>query len=129
MDKMDDATKKAIIEQIEFYFSDANFPFDKFLYTLAQRNPEGHVDLATLCSFKRMKAPFTSVYGLDAIRDVIREATTGPTPTSSLVQLSEDGSQIRRVKPLVKDETASGRTDYVKRFVTVETEHNTHQQM
>ena len=43
-----------IQKQIEYYFSDANFPKDKFLMAECAKTEEGWVDLATIGGFNRM---------------------------------------------------------------------------
>jgi len=44
-----------IVEQVEFYFSDANITKDKFLLKHVKRNKEGFVSLKLISSFKRVK--------------------------------------------------------------------------
>jgi hypothetical protein len=111
----------AAFSTVEFYFSDANFPYDKFLYTLSLRDTLGWVDLPVLLSFKRMKGPFTQVYGDQFIIGCLREREVkmqgvkdGASRVGSLCVISEDGKKIRRrEKELVKDVTAWDRTVYV----------------
>lgn len=111
----------AAFPTVEFYFSDANFPYDKFLYTLSLRDTLGWVDLPVLLSFKRMKGPFTQVYGDQFIIGCLREREVkmqgvkdGASRVGSLCVISEDGKKIRRrEKELVKDVTAWDRTVYV----------------
>lgn len=40
--------------QIDFYFSDSNLPRDGFLKTQVEKDPDGFVDIALLCSFTRV---------------------------------------------------------------------------
>ena len=58
--------KAATLKQIEFYFADANLPFDKFLFTLTRKDPEGWVPIETLASFKRMR-PMREVLNTQAV--------------------------------------------------------------
>jgi hypothetical protein len=44
-----------IVEQVEFYFSNANITKDKFLLKHVKRNKEGFVSLKLVSSFKRVK--------------------------------------------------------------------------
>merc|ERR1712047_46497 len=44
-----------IVQQVEFYFSDANITKDKFLLKHVKRNKEGFVSLKLISSFKRVK--------------------------------------------------------------------------
>ena len=43
------------VNQVEFYFSDANITRDKFLLKHVRRNKEGFVSLKLVASFKRVK--------------------------------------------------------------------------
>jgi hypothetical protein len=44
-----------IVQQVEFYFSNANITKDKFLLKHVKRNKEGFVSLKLISSFKRVK--------------------------------------------------------------------------
>ncbi|CAO3649994.1 unnamed protein product [Cunninghamella echinulata] len=43
-----------IRKQVEFYFSDSNLPYDKYLWTLHKFN-EGWIPISTIANFKKMK--------------------------------------------------------------------------
>lgn len=77
-----------IIKQVEFYFSDANLPRDRFLQEELKKNEEGWIALSTIASFTRMKALASSV---EEITAALRTA-----PETSLVEVSEDGANVRR---------------------------------
>ena len=51
----DDDLCEKIVQQVEFYFSDANITRDKFLLKHVRRNKEGFVSLKLVASFKRVK--------------------------------------------------------------------------
>merc|ERR1719461_1216772 len=51
----DDDLCEKIVQQVEFYFSDANITKDKFLLKHVKRNKEGFVSLKLISSFKRVK--------------------------------------------------------------------------
>ncbi len=51
----DDDLCVQIVQQVEFYFSDANISKDKFLLKHVKRNKEGFVSLKLISSFKRVK--------------------------------------------------------------------------
>lgn len=40
---------------VEFYFDDANLPYDKFMWKLHSQTPEHWIPIATVASFKRMR--------------------------------------------------------------------------
>ena len=44
-----------ILQQVEFYFGDANLPTDKFLLKTVRKDPDGWVDLSIIIGFARMK--------------------------------------------------------------------------
>ena len=55
MEEPDDELCESIVQQVEFYFSDANITKDKFLLKHVKRNKEGFVSLKLISSFKRVK--------------------------------------------------------------------------
>ena len=82
-----------ILKQVEFYFSDANLPRDKFLWTLTQSDPlhQGWVQISTIASFKRMQR-FKSI---DNIVAALRQS-------NDLLEVNEEGTAVRRKPPLLK---------------------------
>ena len=54
--KSDAELDAAILKQVEYYFSDANFPRDKFMIAETAKTPEQWINLSTISSFNRMKA-------------------------------------------------------------------------
>ncbi|PCH43220.1 hypothetical protein WOLCODRAFT_138250 [Wolfiporia cocos MD-104 SS10] len=84
---LDDKEKKlAAMRQIEFYFADANLPYDKFMWTLHTANAEHWVPIKTVASFKRMRD--YQPLGLDWVADALRLSTE--------LEVSADGAQVRR---------------------------------
>ena len=55
MNEPNDDLCEQIVQQVEFYFSDANITKNKFLLKHVNRNKEGFVSLKLVCSFKRVK--------------------------------------------------------------------------
>ncbi|TKY89862.1 hypothetical protein EX895_001159 [Sporisorium graminicola] len=100
--------KQEALRQVEFYFHDSNLPFDKFLFTLTRKDPEGWVPIATIASFKRMRA-INDLLGLDGIADVLRQS-------KDLLDVSADGQNVRRRKELVPVKDAFDRSVYAKGF-------------
>ncbi len=82
-----------ILKQVEFYFSDANLPRDKFLWTLTVSDPkkQGWVPISQIASFKRMQR----FQPLEAIVTALRGS-------KELLEVNEDGTAVRRKIPLVK---------------------------
>jgi lupus La protein len=82
-----------ILKQVEFYFSDANLPRDKYLWTLTQSDPkkEGWVAIKNIASFKRMQR-FQPV---ESIATALRAS-------KDLLEVNEDGTMVRRRVPLVR---------------------------
>ena len=78
----------AILKQVEYYFSDANFPNDKFMIAETAKSPEQWISLSTIATFNRMKALNPS----HELSILVRALTP-----SSVLELSEDGTQVGRV--------------------------------
>lgn len=100
---------KEILSQVEFYFSDNNLPTDRFLWQATQKN-DGWVSIELIHSFKRMHRfqPYEAV--VEALRQ-----------SPDLLEVSEDGKQVRRKIPLVEPKAeakkeAFKRTVYAKGF-------------
>ena len=72
-------------KQVEFYFSDANLPRDRFLQEEIKKNDEGWISLSVIASFKRMQNLSTDL-----------EVIAAAVETSSLLEVSEDKLFIRR---------------------------------
>lgn len=100
--------KEEALRQVEFYFHDSNLPFDKFLFTLTRKDPEGWAPIATIASFKRMRA-IKDLVGLDGIAEALRGS-------KELLDVSEDGVSVRRRKELVPVKDAFDRSIYAKGF-------------
>ncbi|SPO28185.1 related to LHP1 - RNA binding protein [Ustilago trichophora] len=103
-----DQAKEEALRQVEFYFHDSNLPFDKFLFTLTRKDPEGWVPIATIASFKRMRG-IKDLLGLEGIADALKAS-------KELLDVSEDGVNVRRRKELVPVKDAFDRSVYAKGF-------------
>lgn len=89
-----------IVQQVEFYFSDANITKDAFLLKHVKRNKEGYVSLKLISSFKRVKH-------LTKDWRVVAHALS----RSDKLEINEAGTKLRRVDPLPQyDETTPSRT-------------------
>lgn len=89
-----------IVQQVEFYFSDANITKDAFLLKHVKRNKEGYVSLKLISSFKRVK---------HITKDwrVVAHALS----RSQKLEINEAGTKLRRVDALPQyDETTPSRT-------------------
>jgi len=95
-----DEIKQKIINQVEFYFSDANILKDAFLLKHVRRNKMGYVSLKLITSFKKMKS-LTKDYRVVAYS--LRE--------SESLEVNEEGKKVRRKNPLPEyDETTPSRS-------------------
>lgn len=108
-----DKREQDIIDQIEYYFGDANLFRDKFLQAETAKN-EGWVPITTLTTFKRLASLSTDV---NVIVNALDKSDSG------LLEISEDRQSIRRhpERPLPEknEETRKeiqSRTAYVKGF-------------
>ncbi|KAG4303999.1 hypothetical protein PORY_002652 [Pneumocystis oryctolagi] len=97
---------EAILQQVEFYFSDSNLPFDKFLWNTSQKN-NGWVSIEVISNFKRMRR----FRPIEAIVKALRTS-------KDLLEISEDGKYVRRKIPLIKP-GEDEKTAYIKRSVYV----------
>lgn len=92
------------MKQVEFYFSDANLPRDRFLQEELKKNEEGWIPISVIGSFKRMQALSTDI-------SVISEAIKA----SSLVEVSADGLSVRRSVALPEESADSMKISVVVR--------------
>lgn len=104
---------KKIIRQIEYYFGDINLPRDRFLQDLVKQD-EGWVPLETMTKFNRLKQITDDV---SLIAEALKKSTSG------LMEISEDGTKLRRSpdKPMPENteerrQDVSARTVYAKVF-------------
>ncbi|XP_004530279.1 la protein homolog [Ceratitis capitata] len=79
--------ERAIIRQVEYYFSNANLRRDKFLLEQISKNEEGWVPLSVLLTFKRLSSLSTEP---KVIIDAIIKSDEG------LLEISEDKEKLRR---------------------------------
>ncbi|KAL9539052.1 hypothetical protein MBANPS3_010499 [Mucor bainieri] len=82
-----------IRKQVNFYFSDSNLPYDKFLWTLRANTPEGWIPLETIASFKKMKM---ITEDFDTIVKALKEVD------SEIYEIDEEGKHIRRKSEVVQ---------------------------
>ncbi|QEU63063.1 Lhp1 [Kluyveromyces lactis] len=78
---------QACRKQVEFYFSEYNLPYDKFLRSLCEQN-DGWIPITTLASFNRMK----KYRPVDKVVDCLKDST--------ILEVSADGENVRRKSPL-----------------------------
>ncbi|KAF8335925.1 uncharacterized protein EI90DRAFT_3120172 [Cantharellus anzutake] len=103
----DDAqTAEACVKQIEFYFSDSNLPYDRFMWTLHTKNDSHYVPIATIASFKRMRGYLAK--GVDWISDALR--------ASHLLEVDAKGQNVRRKADVKPPVNVLDRSVYVKGF-------------
>ncbi|KAI8384561.1 uncharacterized protein BYT42DRAFT_544446 [Radiomyces spectabilis] len=100
-----EVTKSKILKQVEFYFSDSNLPYDKYLWSLFKKTPEGWIDIKTIASFKKMKKISTDQ---DLIVEALKESP-------EMLEVSEDNEKVRRKTQLEKQDHIS-RSIYAKGF-------------
>lgn len=81
--------RKKILRQVEWYFGDENLLKDSFLMKHINRNKQGYVSLKLVSSLRKVKA-------ITKDWTIVQESVR----TSSLLQLNEDGTKIRRLAPV-----------------------------
>eukprot|EP01051_Picozoa_sp_SAG22_P020694 SAG22_NODE_4286_length_1317_cov_1.249589_1_plen_199_part_10 len=92
-------TNAKILQQIEFYFGDANLPTDKFLLKTMKKDPDRWVDLSVIAGFNLVKKLSKST--------AVIAAALQP---SELLEVSDDLTRLRRTKPLPAADTSAVRT-------------------
>ncbi|KAI8877026.1 La-domain-containing protein [Backusella circina FSU 941] len=103
-------TNQQIRKQVNFYLSDSNLPYDKFLWTLREKTPEGWIPIETIAGFRRMKM-FTD--DLDTVIKALKEEE------SDLYEFDAEDKNIRRKTPVTKQDHVS-RSIHVKGFPLVD---------
>merc|ERR1719245_2529710 len=97
----DDDLCEKIVQQVEFYFSDANITKDKFLLKHVKRNKEGFVSLKLISSFKRVKH----------LTKDWRQVAFAIKKCSKLLEVNDLETKVRRLAELPPyDETTPSRT-------------------
>lgn len=89
--ELDDETKRKILEQVEFYFSDANVTKDKELVKQIRRNEMGYVSIKWITSFRKIQA---LTHDWKAVSKVLIESTQ--------LKVSTDKKMVRRKHPIPK---------------------------
>ncbi|KAF9529117.1 hypothetical protein CPB83DRAFT_875734 [Crepidotus variabilis] len=100
------AQTQAAKNQVEFYFADANLPYDKFMWTLYSKDPEHWVPISTVASFKRMKE--YSANGNEWLVNAIR--------LSDFLEVDESGEKVRRTTEPQEPKNQMQRSVYAKGF-------------
>ncbi|XP_067008323.2 la-related protein 7 [Anabrus simplex] len=93
----------AILQQMEFYFSDSNLLKDRFLGKLV--HDSGYVDLSVFLTFNRIRRLTSSV-----------EDLAKALKNSEMLTVSEDGTKICRVTPVKVKENVDDCTIYVEQL-------------
>ncbi|XP_041465842.1 la-related protein 6-like [Lytechinus variegatus] len=89
-----------IVEQVEFYFSDANIVKDTFLLKHLRRNKQGFVSIKLIASFKKVR-------GLSKDWKSVRYSLQ----QSEKLIVNNEGTKVKRKAPLPEyDETTNSRT-------------------
>lgn len=77
---------------VEFYLSDSNLPYDKFMWSLHTKDPEHWILISVITGFKRM-ADYKR-YDAAWVADVLRSS-------EGLLEVDEAGLKVRRATPLL----------------------------
>ncbi|KZT00612.1 uncharacterized protein LAESUDRAFT_732108 [Laetiporus sulphureus 93-53] len=103
----DDQNEQALnaLRQVEFYFSDSNLPYDRFMWTLHTVNADRWVPIATIATFKRMRE--YQLLGSQWLMNILRQ--------SYHLEVNDEGTHIRR-RTEVKQNSDWDRSIYAKGF-------------
>ncbi|XP_044471849.1 la protein 1-like [Mangifera indica] len=112
MASLDEQAAKAVLRQVEFYFSDSNIPTDEFLRKKISESQDAMVSLALICSFKKMKdhLKLGNVKAEEIPEDTLKAVAETLRKSTSL-KLSEDGKKVGRVAELPKAEDMKEQLD------------------
>jgi len=105
IDELEPEVLGQITKQLNFYFSDSNYPKDNFLLEEAKKNDEGWIAVAEFCKFNKIKA-LTSDVGV--ISKCFKNCED--------VTVSEDGNQVKRKNPIPSMDVLNARTIVVAGF-------------
>lgn len=97
------SSKKAIREQVEYYFSDANFPRDKFLRGKCEQDEDGFCDVEVLLTFNNLKKLGATL-----------ETISNSLDDSDVVVLDDSKKRVKRKHPLPERNEWKTRTIYAK---------------
>lgn len=103
----DSDVAEKIVEQVEFYFSDANITKDKFLLKHIWRNKQGYVSIKLITSFKRVKQ-------LTKDWQVVARVLVN---SSRQLEVNEAGTKVRRKEPIPRpDKNSANRSVVITNF-------------
>ncbi|GJE86330.1 La protein -like protein [Phanerochaete sordida] len=102
--KMDAVSRAA--RQVEFYLSDGNLPYDKYMWDLYTANPEHWVPIATIANFARMREFLPQ--GPEWLVDVLKGAPS--------LEVDETNTFVRRKTEVTQLKDQVQRTVYVTGF-------------
>ncbi|XVE71058.1 hypothetical protein DITRI_Ditri10aG0119600 [Diplodiscus trichospermus] len=96
-------TARAVLRQVEFYFSDSNIPRDDFLRKKISESEDGMVSLALICSFSKMRGHLNlKAVKADDVPEATLKAVAETLRTSSSLKVSEDGKKVGRSTELLE---------------------------
>ncbi|XVE97547.1 hypothetical protein REPUB_Repub03eG0028700 [Reevesia pubescens] len=102
---LDEDTTKAVLRQVEFYFSDSNIPRDDFLKKKISESEDDMVSLALICSFSKMRSHLNLLaVKAEDVPEVTLKAVAETLRTSSFLKVSEDGKKVGRRTKLLEPE-------------------------
>ncbi|KAG8849217.1 hypothetical protein FRB91_010156 [Serendipita sp. 411] len=101
-----DQKKERAMRQIEFYLSDSNLPFDKFLWGIYDKTDAHWVPIKQMATFKRMRE--FEEFGHEWLVEALRRSTK--------LEVDVKGENVKRTDPLVERprESVEERSVYAK---------------
>ena len=73
---------RSVLRQVEYYFSDSNFPKDKFLMAEVAKSDEGWVNLTVIAGFNKIKGLVQRKAGGTKTKAAQAAAARGKSKTS-----------------------------------------------
>ncbi|KAF6137506.1 hypothetical protein GIB67_031785 [Kingdonia uniflora] len=91
--QLPDEVVQKVLNQVEFYFSDANLATTDHLMRFISKDPEGFVPMSVVASFKKIKS---LIHNHPQLATVLRN--------SSKLVVSTDGKKVKRQHPLTESD-------------------------
>lgn len=103
----------ALVKQLDFYFSDSNYPRDKFLRTRAESDKEGMIGIEAFKNFKRLNEILGQPdLSMEQFVDAIISAIKSSSPQN--FTLDEEKKAVKRSQAIPLSDVTAPRTMWVE---------------
>ena len=103
----------ALVKQLDFYFSDSNYPRDKFLRTRAESDKEGMIGIEAFKNFKRLNEILDQPdLSMEQFVDAIIAAIKASPPSN--FTLDEEKKALKRSQAIPVSDVTGPRTMWIE---------------